>query len=338
MLYFKYMITGNITQIIGQTPLIKIESLSRLTGQNIFGKAEFLNPGGSIKDRTALGIILEAKKNGLVKSGFTIVEGTAGNTGIGLSILATQFGLKSLIVMPNNQSQEKYTILKALGAELITVAPCPFADQNHFYHTARRISEQRSDTFWANQFENLSNFRIHYETTGKEIYEQLQGRVDAFISSAGTGGSLAGISRYLKEKNPGTHIQLADPFGSGLHEYVKTGKFLSQGSSMTEGIGIMRLTANFKEALIDDSIQVSDQEMITMLYHLASHDGLLVGTSAALNVCAAAQFAKKQTTKGMNIVTILCDGAMRYQNKVFNPDYLAAQSITLDCSVHDFLN
>jgi cysteine synthase A len=163
----------------------------------------------------------------------------------------------------------------------------------------------------------------------KEIYEQLQGRVDAFISSAGTGGSLAGISRYLKEKNPHTHIQLADPFGSGLHEYLKSGKFLSQGSSMTEGIGIMRLTANFKEAVIDDSVQITDQDMISMLYHLASQDGLLVGTSAALNVCAAAQFAKKQTKKGMNIVTILCDGAMRYQNKVFNKDFLESQKIKL---------
>ena len=323
------MKTGNVAHIIGETPLIKIESLSKLTGQNIFGKAEFLNPGGSMKDRTALGIIQEAEVKGLLKPGYTIVEGTAGNTGIGLSLLASQFGYKSLIVMPNNQSAEKYTILKALGAELLTVPPCPFSDQNHFYHTARRISEERSDTFWANQFENLSNFRIHYETTGKEIYEQLQGRVDAFISSAGTGGSLAGISRYLKEKNPHTHIQLADPFGSGLHEYLKSGKFLSQGSSMTEGIGIMRLTANFKEAVIDDSVQVTDQDMITMLYHLASQDGLLVGTSAALNVCAAAQFAKKQTTKGMNIVTILCDGAMRYQNKIFNKEYLESQKIKL---------
>jgi cysteine synthase A len=323
------MKTGNVAQIIGETPLIKIESLSKLTGQNIFGKAEFLNPGGSIKDRTALGIIQEAEAKGLLKPGSTIVEGTAGNTGIGLSLLASQFGYKSLIVMPNNQSAEKYTILKALGAELLTVPPCPFSDQNHFYHTARRISEERSDTFWANQFENLSNFRIHYETTGKEIYEQLQGRVDAFISSAGTGGSLAGISRYLKEKNPHTHIQLADPFGSGLHEYLKSGKFLSQGSSMTEGIGIMRLTANFKEAVIDDSVQITDQDMISMLYHLASQDGLLVGTSAALNVCAAAQFAKKQTKKGMNIVTILCDGAMRYQNKVFNKDFLESQKIKL---------
>jgi len=323
------MKTGNVAQIIGETPLIKIESLSKLTGQNIFGKAEFLNPGGSIKDRTALGIIQEAEAKGLLKPGYTIVEGTAGNTGIGLSLLASQFGYKSLIVMPNNQSAEKYTILKALGAELLTVPPCPFSDQNHFYHTARRISEERSDTFWANQFENLSNFRIHYETTGKEIYEQLQGRVDAFISSAGTGGSLAGISRYLKEKNPHTHIQLADPFGSGLHEYLKSGKFLSQGSSMTEGIGIMRLTANFKEAVIDDSVQITDQDMISMLYHLASQDGLLVGTSAALNVCAAAQFAKKQTRKGMNIVTIICDGAMRYQNKVFNKDFLESQKIKL---------
>jgi cysteine synthase A len=324
------MIIGSLSQVIGETPLIKIESLSRLTGNNIYGKAEFLNPGGSIKDRTALGIINEAEKNGSLKLGDTIIEGTAGNTGIGLAIIAAQRGYKCIIVMPNNQSTEKYTVLKALGVELITVAPCPFSDQNHFYHTARRISEERKNCFWANQFENTANFRIHYSTTGKEIFSQLNGKVDAFVSSAGTGGSLAGISTYLKEKNPNTHIRLIDPFGSGLYEYVKNGKFSSTGSSMTEGIGIMRLTANFKEAKIDEAIQVKDQEMIDMLYFLAHQEGLLIGTSAALNVFGAYSYAKENKGKNLNIVTLLCDGALRYQNKVFNPEYLKAQNIEIN--------
>ena len=323
------MITGNLSNVIGSTPLIKIESLSRLTGNNIYGKAEFLNPGGSIKDRTALGIINEAEKDGLLTPGSTIIEGTAGNTGIGLAIIAAQRGYKCTIVMPNNQSAEKYTVLKALGVELITVAPCPFSDQNHFYHTARRISEERQNCFWANQFENTANFRIHYETTGKEIYTQLNGKVDAFLSSAGTGGSIAGISTFLKEKNPLTHIRLIDPLGSGLYEFIKNGKFASTGSSMTEGIGIMRLTANFKEAKIDEAMQVKDQEMIDMLHYLAHQEGLLIGTSAALNVFGAYSYAKENSGKNLNIVTLLCDGALRYQNKVFNIEYLKAQGIEI---------
>lgn len=323
------MIMGNLTNIIGSTPLVKIESLSRMTGNNIYGKAEFLNPGGSIKDRTALGIINEAEKNGFLKPGSSIIEGTAGNTGIGLAIIAAQRGYKCTIVMPNNQSTEKYTVLKALGVELITVAPCPFSDQNHFYHTARRISEERENYFWANQFENTANFRIHYSTTAEEIYTQLNGKIDAFLCSAGTGGSLAGISTYLKEKNPQTHICLIDPFGSGLYEYVKNGKFASTGSSMTEGIGIMRLTANFKEAKIDEAMQVRDQEMIDTLFFLAHHEGLLLGTSAALNVFGAYTYSKQNSGKNLNIVTILCDGALRYQNKVFNPEYLTAQGIVM---------
>ncbi|MGZ3771300.1 MAG: cysteine synthase A [Bdellovibrio sp.] len=316
------MLVGSTSDVIGKTPLILIKSLSEATGCEIYGKAEFLNPGGSVKDRAALGIISEAEKQGLLKPGSTIVEGTAGNTGIGLSTIAAQRGYRCLIVMPNNQSPEKYETLKALGADLVTVDPCPFANQNHFYHTARRLAEELPGSFWANQFENTANFKAHYKLTGPEIWEQTNGKVNAFISSVGTGGTIAGISRFLKEQNNSIHVRLADPFGSGLYSYVTSGQIASTGSSLTEGIGIMRLTANFKEARIDDAVQVSDQEMISMLYHLAKQDGLLVGTSAALNVFAAYQYALENKNKGLKIVTVLCDSALRYQSRIFNLTYL----------------
>lgn len=321
------MLVGSTSDIIGQTPLIKLKSLSKATGCEIYGKAEFLNPGGSVKDRAALGIIIAAEKEGLLKPGFTIVEGTAGNTGIGLTTLAAQRGYSCLIVMPNNQAPEKYETLKALGANLVTVDPCPFANQNHFYHTARLLAESTPSAFWANQFENTANFQAHYQTTGPEIWEQTGGQVNAFISAVGTGGTIAGISRYLKEKNASIHVRLADPFGSGLYSYITSGQISSTGSSMTEGIGIMRLTANFKEAHIDDAVQVTDQDMISMLYHLAKEEGLLVGTSAALNVFAAYKYALENKGKGLKIVTILCDSALRYQSRLFNPAYLDEKNL-----------
>lgn len=321
------MLTGNVSQSVGQTALVKIESLSKATGCEIFAKAEFMNPGGSVKDRAALGIIEDAEKSGKLKPGYTIYEGTAGNTGIGLATIAAQKGYPCVIVMPNNQAQEKYDTLKALGVELITVAPVPFANENHFYHTARKLSEQKPDSFWANQFENTANFRKHYETTGPELWSQTGGKLDAFISAVGTGGTLAGVSRYLKEKNDKVHVRLVDPFGSGLYSYLKTGELKATGSSVTEGIGIMRITANFKEAKVDEVVQVSDQEMISMLYHLAKHDGLLVGTSAALNVHAAYKYALENKGKGLRIVTILCDSALRYQSKLFNPAWLAEKNL-----------
>ncbi|MEK2644903.1 cysteine synthase A [Bdellovibrio sp. BCCA] len=308
------------------TPLIKINSLSEMTGCQIYGKAEFLNVGGSVKDRAAHGIIEQAEKDGLLKAGGTIVEGTAGNTGIGLATLAAQKGYKCLIVMPNNQAAEKYQTLNALGVELVTVPPCPFADQNHFYHTARRLAEERG-AFWANQFENVANYKSHYKTTGPEIWEQTNGKVDAFVCSSGTGGTIAGVSRYLKEKNTKVHVRLADPLGSGLYSYLKTGEIKSTGSSITEGIGIMRLTANFKEAVIDDAVQVNDTEMISMLYHLAQKDGLLVGTSAALNLYAAYKYALENQGNGLNIVTVLGDSALRYTSKIFNDAFLAEKNL-----------
>lgn len=321
------MSVGLLHQIVGQTPLIRIQSLSQITGCEIYGKAEFMNPGGSVKDRAALGIIEEAEKSGSLKPGGTLVEGTAGNTGIGLATLAAQKGYSCLIVMPNNQAQEKYDTLKALGVELVTVAPCPFANENHFYHTARRMSEQRPHSFWANQFENTANFRIHYKTTGPEIWQQMDGKIDAFVSAVGTGGTIAGVSRFLKEKNKNVKVRLVDPMGSGLFSYLKTGQIASTGSSITEGIGIMRITQNFKEAVVDDAVQVSDQDMISMLYHLAQKDGLLVGTSAALNVFAAYQWALENKNSGRRVVTILCDSALRYQSKIFNPKFLEEKGL-----------
>lgn len=323
------MIKGYVHQVVGKTPLIKIKSLSEMTGCEIFGKAEFLNPGGSVKDRAALGIIEEAERSGNLKPGFTIVEGTAGNTGIGLATIAAQKGYKCIIVMPNNQSQEKYDTLRALGVELITVPPCPFANENHFYHTAKRIASERPNAFWANQFENTANFRAHYETTGPEIYYQMERKVNAFVSSVGTGGTMGGVSKFLKESDKSIHIRLADPMGSGLYNYVKLGEITSSGSSITEGIGIMRLTANFKEAVVDDAVQVTDQDMISMLYHLAEHDGLLIGTSAALNVFAAYKYALENKGSGKRIATILCDSALRYQSKVFNPEFLKEKGLVV---------
>lgn len=323
------MNSGTVSEVVGNTPLIKISSLSQLTGCEIFGKAEFLNPGGSIKDRAALGIILQAEKDGYLKPGYTIVEGTAGNTGIGIATLSAQRGYKCLIVMPNNQSAEKYKTLEALGVQLVTVDPCPFANQNHFYHTARRLAEEHPHTFWANQFENTANYQFHYQTTGPEIWQQTRGRVDAFVCSVGTGGTLAGVSCALKEKNPLVHILLVDPMGSGLYSHFKTGQMVSTGTSFTEGIGIMRLTANYKKARVDNAVQVNDQEMISMLYHVAQHDGLLIGTSAALNVFAAYKYALQNKNKGLRIVTMLCDSALRYQSKVFNPAFLAEKSLSI---------
>jgi cysteine synthase len=324
------MQTGYVHQVIGKTPMIKIKSLSDLTGCEIYAKAEYLNPGGSVKDRAALGIINEAESKGLLKPGITIVEGTAGNTGIGLATIAAQKGYRCLIVMPNNQSQEKYDTLKAYNVELVTVAPCPFANENHFYHTAKRLAAENKNSFWADQFENKANFQSHFQTTGPEIWQQMDFKIDIFVSAVGTGGTIAGVSRFLKKSDPSVQVLLADPMGSGLFSFQKSKEFLATGSSITEGIGIMRLTANFKEAQVDQAMQVSDQQMISMLYHLAEHDGLLVGTSAALNVFAAYKHALEHKNSGKRIVTILCDSGLRYQSKIFNPTFLKEKGLKVE--------
>ncbi|MEY4617622.1 MAG: cysteine synthase [Pseudomonadota bacterium] len=312
---------------VGDTSLVYIKSLSDMTGCHIWGKAEYENPGGSIKDRAAKQIILEAEGSGQLRPGETIVEGTAGNTGIGIATLAIPRGYRVVITMPNNQAQEKVQRLQELGATVIQVPPCPFADQAHFYHQARIYSEKNSGVYWANQFENLANFRAHFQNTGPEIWNQTQGMVDVFVASVGTGGTIGGNTCFLKDKKPSIETVVADPFGSGIYEYIHSGQFKSEGSSITEGIGIMRLTANFKQARVDRALRVNDQEMISMLYHLQSHDQLVVGTSAALNLVAAAKVALQYKNSKKTIVTMLCDHGDRYRSKVFSEEWLASKNL-----------
>jgi cysteine synthase A len=314
---------------VGNTPLLRIGTLSRSTGNEVLGKAEFMNPGGSIKDRAAKGMIRDAESKGLLKPGSTIVEGTAGNTGIGLALLGRERGYQVVVTMPDNQAAEKYEFLAAMGAEVRKVPVVPFANEHHFFHEARRLAEQNPGWFWANQFENLANSAIHAETTAEEIWAQCEGRIDVLVASCGTGGTLGGVSSALKAKNPKLEVVLVDPFGSGLYSYVREGKIAATGGSITEGIGIMRITENFKTARIDSAMQVSDQQMIEMLYHLAREDALVVGTSAALNVRGAYEIAKQRPNQNLRIVTFLCDHGSRYASKVFNPTFLESKSLTV---------
>jgi cysteine synthase A len=311
---------------VGNTPLLRIGSLSRMTGCEILGKAEFMNPGGSIKDRAAKGIIRRAEEQGLLRLGGTIVEGTAGNTGIGLGLLGRERGYRVVVTMPDNQSREKVEALEAMGVDVRKVPPVPFADPRHFFHQARLLAEKEG-WFWANQFENTANGDFHLETTGPEIHEQCGGRVDVLVCSVGSGGTISGVSRYLKARRPETRVVLADPYGSGLYCQVREGKLETSGNSITEGIGIMRLTENFRQAKVDEAMRVGDQEMIDMLYHLAREDALVVGTSAALNAHAAWQIALRRRGEGLRIVTFLCDHGSRYASKVFDAAFLEAKGL-----------
>jgi len=311
---------------VGRTPLLRIGSLSRLTGNEILGKAEFMNPGGSIKDRAAKGIIAEAEADGRLARGGTIVEGTAGNTGIGLGLLGRERGYRVVVTMPDNQSREKYALLEAMGVEVVRVPPVPFANPNHFFHRARQLAEENG-WFWANQFENLANARAHETTTGPELLEQAGGRVDVLVSSVGTGGTLGGVSAFLKSKDPRTRVVLVDPPGSGLYSWVTEGKVETSGTSITEGIGIMRITENFKRARVDEAMRLDDGRMISMLYHLAREDGLVVGTSAALNVAAAYDVALRHRGEGLRIATFLADHGSRYFSKVFDPAFLESKGL-----------
>lgn len=316
---------GSLERVIGKTPLIYLKGLSHITGCEIYGKAEFLNPGGSIKDRTALGLIRAAEKSKLIKSGSTLVEGTAGNTGIGLSILAAERGYKAKIIMPNTLSPEKFQTLEVLGAEVVKVEPTTFSDPKHYYHTAKKIAEENENHYWVDQFENLANYQIHYDMTGPEIWSQSQQNIDYFVASSGTGGTIAGVSNFLKEKNKNIKIVLADPMGSALYQHFQTGELKATGSSITEGIGIMRVTGNYAKAKIDEAMQITDQEMLEMMYYLARKEGLLIGTSGSLNVVAAYKIAKKN--RGKKIITMLCDSAIRYQSRLFNSQWLAEKGL-----------
>ena len=312
---------------VGNTPLIQIESLSEATGCTILGKAEFLNPGGSVKDRAALFMVLDAEKSGTLKAGGTIVEGTAGNTGIGLALVANARGYRSVIVMPSNQSQEKIDLLRPLGAEVELTTPAPFSSPDNYYHVARKRSEEIANSFWANQFENLSNSDAHYHTTAPEIWRQTGDVLDGIVMSSGTGGTIGGVTAYLKEQNSQIATYLIDPTGSGLYSYMTTGEFKAEGSSITEGIGINRATANFNRARLDGAFQGTDQQVIEMSQYLLKHDGLFLGSSAALNVVGAVKLARK-LGKGHTIATILCDGGGRYQSRMYNPEWLAEKGLT----------
>ncbi len=318
---------GSVWDNVGNTPLIRIQSLSDATGCDIYGKAEFLNPGGSVKDRAAKGIIADAEARGLLRRGYTIVEGTAGNTGIGLATLAGERGYQVILTLPDDQAPEKYDLLGALGAEVRKVPAVPFADPGHFYHAAKRLAEELPNAFWANQFENPANGDFHAQTTGPEIWEQTDGQVAIFTCAVGSSGTMSGISRALKARNPNVQIVIADPGGSGMYSYLKTGEIKSEGKSVTEGIGIMRITENFRQIVADDAMRVSDQEMIDMVFHLAKHDGLFVGTSSGLNVAAAWRLAQANAGSGKTIVTVLCDSGSRYASRLLHPAWRAEKAL-----------
>jgi cysteine synthase len=322
-------IANNISELIGNTPMVRINSLSEITGCEILLKCEQLNPGGSIKDRAALQLVLDAIDSGKLKPGMTIVEGTAGNTGIGLALVAKALGFKMLAVMPKGQTQEKERMIALHGAELLLVDPCPFANPNHFYHTAKRLGEENENYWWADQFENTSNAKAHYENTAVEIWQQTQGKIDALVSVAGTGGTIGGNSTYLSEQNPSLQTWLVDPYGSGIYQYLKSGEYVASGNSFTEGIGIMRLVENFKQAKVNKAITLPDQDLVSIAEALRQHDGIVLGSSSALNV-AGALFAASQMGKGKTIVTFACDLAERSYSKLYNPEFLKQQGIESD--------
>ncbi len=309
---------------IGNTPLIRLTRASAATGCDILGKAEFMNPGGSVKDRAGLGIILDAERRGVLAPGGVIVEGTAGNTGIGLTLVANARGYRTVIVMPDTQSQEKIDTLRMIGADLRLVPAKPFRDPDNYVHYSKRLAGELG-AVWANQFDNLANREIHRTTTGAEILAQA-GRVDAFTCACGTGGTLAGVSMALKAARPETRIVLADPDGSGLYGWVKTGDLSISGSSITEGIGQSRVPDNLAGVVIDDAVRINDGLALEQVFDLLSHEGLSVGGSAGLNVAAAIAVAK-QMGPGHTIVTILCDGGARYQSKLFNPEFLRSKGL-----------
>ncbi|MBW4466531.1 MAG: cysteine synthase A [Pegethrix bostrychoides GSE-TBD4-15B] len=321
-------IKNGFVETVGNTPLIRLNSFCEETGCEILGKAEFLNPGGSVKDRAALYIIEAAEKQGLLKPGGTVVEGTAGNTGIGLAHICNAKGYKCLIIIPDTQSQEKIDLLRTLGAEVRTVPAVPYKDPNNYVRLSGRVAEELENAIWANQFDNLANRQAHYETTAAEIWAQTDGKLDAWVSATGTGGTYAGVALFLKEKNPAIKCVLADPMGSGLYSYAKTGEIQPEGSSITEGIGNSRVTANMQGAPIDDAIQIEDPEAIRVVYQLLHRDGLFMGGSVGINVGAAVALAR-QLGAGHRIVTVLCDGGARYQSRLFNRAWLAEKGLLI---------
>lgn len=324
-------ICPDLASAIGNTPLIRLRRASEETGCEILGKAEFMNPGQSVKDRAALYIIKEAVARGELKPGGTIVEGTAGNTGIGLTLVGNARGYRSVIVMPETQSREKIEFLRMIGADLRLVPAAPYKDPGNYVHVSRRLAEELAASepngaIWANQFDNLANREGHRRTTGEEIWRETEGRVDAFTCACGTGGTLAGVALALKARKPAVRIVLADPLGSALHAWKTRGVLELEGSSITEGIGQSRVPGNLEGAPIDDAIRIPDEEMLEQVFDLTIHEGLSVGGSAGLNVAAAIRVAR-ELGPGHTVVTILCDGGARYQSKLFNPEFLRGKGL-----------
>jgi cysteine synthase A len=324
-------IKHDVIAAIGGTPLIRLRRASEVTGCEILGKAEFLNPGQSVKDRAALFIIQDAIKRGQLRPGGTIVEGTAGNTGIGLATVANALGFKTVIVIPDTQSQEKKDALRLLGAELIEVPAVPYKNPNNYVKLSGRLAEQLAKTekngaVWANQFDNIANRQAHIEGTGPEVWAQTDGTVDGFVCAVGTGGTLGGMAIALKERNKNIRVAAADPLGAAIYSWIKTGKLEMQGSSITEGIGQGRVTANLEGAPIDDAYQVPDEEALPIIFDLLQHEGLCMGGSTGINVAGAIRMAKDMGP-GHTIVTVLCDYGNRYQSKLFNPVFLREKDL-----------
>jgi cysteine synthase A len=324
-------IRPDFSATIGNTPLIRLRRASELTGCEILAKAEFLNPGGSVKDRTALGLLDDAQRRGLVRAGTVLVEGTAGNTGIGLALLGSSRGYRTIIVMPETQSREKIDALRVTGAEVRLVPAAPFKDPNNYVHVARHLAEELNaletgGAWFANQFDNTANRDYHEAHTGPEIWAQTGGKVDGFVCAAGTGGTLAGVGRALKALRPDIRIALADPAGSALANFVNRGELLAEGTSISEGIGSSRITANFAGAPVDEAWSVPDEESVALLHALLYEEGLCVGGSSGVNLAGAIRLAHR-LGPGHTIVTVLCDGGMRYQGKLFNPAFLRGKGI-----------
>ncbi len=310
--------------LIGNTPLVRLAGPSAASGAEIFGKCEFANPGASVKDRAALFIVRDAEEKGLLQPGGTIVEGTAGNTGIGLALVANACGYKTIIVMPDTQSREKMDTLRALGAELVLVPPAPFANPGHFVHTSRRIAEETPGAVWANQFDNIANRRAHIVTTAAEIWEQMDGRIDGFTCSAGTGGTIAGVGLGLKERDPDVTIALTDPHGAALYNYYAHGELKAEGSSVAEGIGQSRITANLEGAPIDTQFRISDADGDLWVQRMLHEEGLCLGLSSGINIAGAIELGR-QLGPGKRIATILCDTGFRYLSTTYNDEWRAAK-------------
>ena len=325
------MAAQSFMELVGNTPLIKLRAASKLTGCEIYGKAEFSNPGGSVKDRAAKAIIEAAEANGSLRKGGTIIEGTAGNTGISLALAANSRGYKTIIVMPESQSQEKKDALRIAKADLRLVPALPFKNPGNYVRVSKSMAEdmqkeENANVFWANQFDNIANRNGHFTTTGPEIWEQTDGSIDGFVCAVGSGGTISGVGAYLKSRNNKISIGLADPYGSALFNYYENGRFKAEGSSVSEGIGQGRITANLENFQPDYLFQISDNIAMPILFDLLSEEGLYLGGSSAINVAGAIELAKK-LGKGHKIVTILCDSGQRYQSKVWNPEFLKSKNL-----------